>query len=543
MYRLLLPLVVASGLPMLPASAQQRPQSADAFDLVISGAMIVDGTGRPARAGDVGVRGRWIAAVTEAGALRTAPARDRIDGSGLVLAPGFVDVHSHAPEGMFDPAKRGNDGVVRMGVTTVVGGPDGGAGPGLMRQFIADLGRTGAGTNVALYVGHNGLREEVMGQDAQRAPTSDELTRMKAAVREGMELGAVGLSTGLMYPPGMWSTTEEVVELAREVAPFRGIYDSHVREPAWKLIESDREAITIGERAGIAPKIGHEKAVGLVNEGKTGEIIRLVEEARARGLNAVTDQYPYDGAATALLRELIVVPKAIEETPGFDLTAALRDPVKRAALKTSSEQGIGGGFAWIKAVGYQSMRIVSAPGQTKLVDRYLVQLAEERKQEPWDLVVDLILSSPEPVMITLGAIREREVQQLLVQPWNMIASDGEYADSASRGPGHPRSTGTFPRVLGRYVRDLKLLPLEEAVRKMTSFPADFTGLRDRGRVAEGLAADLVLFDPRTVADGSTWDDPWKAPVGIPHVIVNGVPVLRGGVLTGARPGSYLRARH
>jgi N-acyl-D-aspartate/D-glutamate deacylase len=146
-------------------------------------------------------------------------------------------------------------------------------------------------------------------------------------------------------------------------------------------------------------------------------------------------------------------------------------------------------------------------------------------------------------MITLGAIREREVQQLLVQPWNMIASDGEYADSASRGPGHPRSTGTFPRVLGRYVRELKLLPLEEAVRKMTSFPADFVGLRDRGRIAEGQAADLVLFDPATVADGSTWDDPWKAPVGIPHVIVNGVPVLRHGALTGARPGSYLRARH
>jgi N-acyl-D-aspartate/D-glutamate deacylase len=444
---------------------------------------------------------------------------------------------------MFDPAKRGNDGVIRMGVTTVVGGPDGGAGPGLMRQFITDLVRTGAGTNVALYVGHNGLREEIMGKDAQRAPTPDELARMKAAVREGMELGAVGLSTGLMYPPGMWSTTEEVVELAREVAPYRGIYDSHVREPAWKLIESDQEALTIGERAGIAPKIGHEKAVGLVNEGKTGEIIRLVEAARARGLNAVTDQYPYDGAATALLRELIVVPKAVEATPGFDLAAALRDPVQRAALRQSSEQGIGGGFAWIKAVGYQSMRIVSAPGQAALVDRYLLRLAEERQQEPWDLVVDLILTSPQPVTITLGAIREPEVQQLLVQPWNMVASDGEYADSASRGPGHPRSTGTFPRVLGRYVRDLKLLSLEEAVRKMTSFPADFVGLRDRGRVAEGLAADLVLFDPRTVADGSTWDDPWKAPVGIPHVIVNGVPVLRDGALTGARPGIYLRARH
>jgi N-acyl-D-aspartate/D-glutamate deacylase len=531
-------LTLATGLP-----AQQRALSADTYDLVITGARIIDGTGRPARAGDVGIRGRWIATVAGPGALRTAPTRDRLDGTGLVLAPGFVDVHSHAPEAMFDPARRGNDGAIRMGVTTVVGGPDGVAGPGLMRQFIAALAGTGAGTNVALYVGHNGLREEIMGKDAQRAPTPEELARMKAAVREGMELGAVGLSTGLMYEPGMWSTTEEVVELAKEVAPWRGIYDSHVREPVWKLIASDEEAITIGEQAGIAPKIGHEKAVGLINEGKTTDIIRLVNAARARGVGAVTDQYPYDGAATALLRELIVVPKAIAESPGFDLVAALRDPVKRGALKSSSEQGIAGGFAWIKAVGYQSMRVVSAPGQPALVDRYLVHLAEERKQEPWDVVVDLILSSREPVLITLGAIREREVQQLLVQAWNMVASDGEYSDSTTRGPGHPRSTGTFPKVLGLYARELKLLPLEEAVRKMTSFPADFVGLRDRGRVAEGQAADLVLFDPRTVGAGSTWDDPWRPPTGIPHVIVNGVPVLRNGALTGARPGTYLRARH
>ncbi|HEX9165578.1 MAG TPA: hypothetical protein VF862_06685, partial [Gemmatimonadales bacterium] len=175
MHRFLLSLAIACGSSLAPVDAQRPPLSADGFDLVISGARIVDGTGRPARTGDVGIRGRWIAAVAEAGALRAAPARDRIDGTGLVLAPGFVDVHSHAPEAMFDPAKRGNDGVIRMGVTTVVGGPDGGAGPGLMRPFIAELARTGAGTNVALYVGHNGLREEVMGKDAQRAPTSDEM--------------------------------------------------------------------------------------------------------------------------------------------------------------------------------------------------------------------------------------------------------------------------------------------------------------------------------------------------------------------------------
>ena len=524
-------------------TAQQRPASADAYDLVISGALIVDGTGRPARPGDVGVRGRWIATVSAPGALKNAPARDRLDGTGLMLAPGFVDVHSHTVDQMLAPARRGNEGAVRMGVTTAVGGPDGFAGPAIMRQVITELARTGAGTNVALYVGHNGLREEVMGPNAQRPPTAEEMTRLRAAVREGMELGAVGLSTGLMYPPGMWSTTEEVIELAREVAPFRGVYDSHVRNPVWQLMASDEEAIIVGERAGIAPKIGHEKSVGLNNAGKTDSILLLVNAARARGINAVTDQYPYDGAATALLEELVVVPEAMRQQPGFDLRAALRNRTTRQALKAPSEQGIGGGFSWIKAVGYQSMRVVSAPGQPALVGRYLVHLAQERRRDPWDLVVDLILQSPTPLLITLGAIREAEVEQLLVQPWNMVASDGEYADSTSAGPGHPRSTGTFPRVLGHYVRERKLLSLEEAVRKMTSFPADFMGLRDRGRIAEGQAADLVLFDPATVKDGSTWDQPWQAPLGIPHVIVNGTPVLRDGRMTGALPGVYLRARH
>ena len=261
-----------------------------------------------------------------------------------------------------------------------------------MRTLIAALGRQGAGTNLAMYVGHNAVRAEVM-KDAQRAPTADEMTRMKGLVREGMELGAVGFSTGLMYEPGMWSNTDEVIELAKEAAPFRGIYDSHVRDPVKRFLWSDEEALKIGEAAGIAPKIGHEKAVGLENAGKIKDVIAMVNAVRARGLDAVTDQYPYDGAATAPLRGIIVVPKELLK-PGFDVTAALRDPTTRAAIKKASENGIDGGFAWIKATGYTSMRITTSRERPALVGKYLSELAAEKKQDPFDLVSDLLTTGP-----------------------------------------------------------------------------------------------------------------------------------------------------
>lgn len=516
-------------------------QSADAYDVVITNARLIDGTGRPARAAEIGIRGGWIARIGAPGSLRAAPARDRLDARGLVVAPGFIDVHSHTDEAIADSGRRYNEGAVRQGVTTVVGGPDGSAAPSDMRTLMAALGRQGAGTNLAMYVGHNAVRAEVM-KNEQRAPTADELVRMKALVREGMELGAVGFSTGLMYEPGMWSTTEEVIELAKEAAPFRGIYDSHVRDPVKRFLWSDEEAIKVGEAAGIAPKIGHEKAVGLENAGKIRDVIAMVNAARARGVGAVTDQYPYDGAATAPLRGIIVVPRDLL-TPGFDVTAALRDPATRAKLKQASENGIDGGFAWIKATGYSSMRITTSRERPGLVGRYLSELAAERRQDPFDLVSDLLTTGSDTIGITLGAIKEADVRALLVQPWNMVASDGAYADARSRPMGHPRSTGTFPRVIGHYVRDVKLLTLEEAVRKMTSLPADFVGLRDRGRVQEGLAADLAVFDPATVADRSTWSQPQLMAAGIPHVMVNGVFVLRDGKLTGRTPGRYLRATH
>ena len=519
------------GLVMIALSTSCRGSAS--FEILIIGGTLVDGTGLPARLANVGIRDGEIVWVGE---KTTVSAADTIDATGLVVAPGFIDVHSHTPFALMDSTRRWNEGVIRQGVTTVVGGPDGGAGPWTVRPLIEAGTSHGFGTNVAFYVGHNAIRDSVMGDDTQRAPTEEELETMRAMVREGMELGAVGFSTGLMYEPGMFSETDEVVELAKEVAQFGGIYDSHVRNPVHGFVESDREAIEIGRRAGIPTKIGHIKAVGLHNEGSIAEIAALVEEARASGHVVVSDQYPYDGAATTTLARIIVLPEDLRtpvEPP--DLKRLLSDRRLRARIKVSSENGIDGGFAWLKATGYSSMRITSSTDYPDLVGRYLSVLAVDRGLDPFDLVSELILGAKDRVGITLGAIKEHDVREMMTQSWNMIASDGGYSDGETPR-GHPRSTGTFPRVLGRYVREWNVLTLEDAVRKMTSLPAETVRLTGRGRIETDLAADIAVFDPATIIDRSTWDEPHLFSTGVIHVLVNGVPVLRNGELTGESPG-------
>ena len=516
------------------------------LDLLILGGILVDGSGQESSHTNIGVQGDRITWIGEDGAQAT----DTLDATGLVVAPGFIDVHSHTVPALLEPQRRMNEGVLRQGVTTVVGGPDGGFGPEMIRTVIEALGNNGSGTNVATYIGHNAIRENVMGEDQQRAPNPSEFGIMRTQVREGMELGAVGFSTGLMYEPGMFSETSEVVELAREVAPFGGIYDSHVRNPVHAFVESDQEVVSISEGAEISGKIGHLKAVGLHNEGRINDVIDLVEGARSRGVEIVSDQYPYDGAATSSLVGIIVIPSSMTDLEGLrssgpvDSEAAARfrsmlvDPSRRTQLKEASENGIDGGFAWLKATGYSSMRIVSSTDYPELVGVYLSELPEEG-QDPFDAVMDLIAGASASVNITLGAITEEDVRTLMIQPWNMIASDGAYADGSEAGRGHPRGAGTFARFLGHYVREEGVLPLEEAIRKITSLPADFLGLMDRGRIEEGYAADLSIFNAEMIIDRSDWDYPQRFAEGIVHVLVNGIPVLRDGSLTGQTPGVFL----
>jgi len=369
-----------------------------------------------------------------------------------------------------------------------------------------------------------------------------------------MELGAFGISTGLMYEPGMFSETAEVIALAMEAAEYGGVYDSHVRNPVHDFVGSDREVVEIAEAAGLPGKIGHLKAVGLHNEGVIADIVELVEVARERGVVIVSDQYPYDGAATANLTGIVVAPPGLDGLDAFremqrqgrteegmaQLKAALADPGARARLKEASENGVDGGFAWLRATGYTSMRITSSSDYPQLVGAYLSEIAEQRDQDPFDAVAELIIGSSQPVNLTLGAIKEHDVRRLMRQPWNMIASDGGYADGSDASTGHPRSAGTFPRLLGHYARDEGVLSLQEAVRKITSLPADFHGIDDRGRLSAGMRADIAIFDPATIIDRSDWDYPQRFADGVVHVLVNGVPVLRDGAMTGAAPGEVVK---
>ena len=553
MKRTILPLGVCVLLSTGCDSAQPAPRD---LTFIIVGGTIIDGTGTPGVLGDVGIAGGLIAWVGESG---QATASDTIDATGLVIAPGFIDVHSHTSPQIAQEEFKLNEGVVRQGVTTVIGGPDGYFEANTLRRLIAAHDSIGIGTNVGYYIGHNGVRRAVMGDDQKRAPTAEELDAMRAQVREGMELGALGLSTGLMYEPGMFGETDEVIELAKQVEPFGGIYDSHVRNPVHAFLESDQEVITIAESAGIAGKIGHIKGVGLQNEGVIADIIALVEAARDRGSEIVSDQYPYDGVATAEIAGIVVVPPGmagvstmrglltgqVEPTPESmtmarsEVAAAAADPAKWAALKEASENGVDGGFAWLKATGYTSMRIVSAPERLDIVGRYLSEIAETNGEDPFRTVTDLLVEGT-PINLTLGAITEADVRMIMVQPWNMIASDGAWADGSDSPDGHPRAAGTFARFLGHYVREEGVLSLEEAVRKITSLPADFLGLSGRGRIRAGLAADIAVFDPATIIDRSDWDYPNRFAAGVQHVLVNGVSVLSDGEMTGAAPGRVVK---
>ena len=522
-------------------------------DFLIQNGSIIDGLGNPAFDGDLLIRNGKIELVKPGDkvyALKT------IESTGVMGSPGFIDVHNHSDQSINDPSKKMNEGFIRQGVTTIVGGPDGNWAPSKLKYFIKEYDSHGIGTNVAFYVGHNGIRSQVMRQDQQRPPTSEELNQMKALVKEGMELGAIGLSTGLMYNPGSYSTTEEVIALAKEVEPYNGIYDSHVRNPVHAFVESHREVIEISTAANITGKLGHLKAVGLHNEGLISEIIKMVESSRADGYNIVSDQYPYDGAQTEILENIIVIPSDMKEAKmikrfwingqaeeAIDLMkSTLTDPEKRALIKETSEQGENDQFDWLKATGYSSMRITNSKDYPDLVGKYLSQIADEKNMTGFDLVCELIITSKQRVTITLGGINENDVQTLLVQPWNMIVSDGFYTEQSTETDGHPRSTGTFPRVLGHYVRELNVLSLEEAVRKMTSFPADVIGFTNRGRIKNGVPADIVIFNPKTIIDNSTFEQPNLFSSGVVHVFVNGVPVLQNEVMTENAPGIYLNRK-
>ncbi|HLA38589.1 MAG TPA: D-aminoacylase [Candidatus Glassbacteria bacterium] len=514
----------------LPAfSSSDPPLKLVPADLIIVNARIVDGAGNPWYRGSIAVRGDRIEAV---GSKLEIGARDTLDAAGLVAAPGFIDIHNHCDQGLVENPAAEN--FVRQGVTTIVGGPDGESALDL-KAYLAGLDTLPLGLNCCFTVGQGSVREQVLGME-DRPPTLAEMERMKALVERAMKDGALGLSTGLKYVPGAFSSTEEVIELAKVAARFGGYYTSHLREEGPGLIEAVAEAIRIAAEAGIPVNITHHKAVGKLMWGKSELTLAMIDSARARGLDVTCDQYPYTATSTGL--RVLFPPWSL--AGGSDsLRFRLADPVLKEKISGEIVHALvydRGGDDPLNVV------IASCNWNRAHEGKNLKQILDERGVEPTmantaELVIELEGSGGAACIY--HCLQEEDVERIIRYPAAMVASDGTVLAFGDGVP-HPRSYGTFPRVLGIYVREKGVIGLEEAVRKMTSLPAQRAGLYRRGILRPGAFADLVLFDPATVADRATFLQPHQYPAGIEKVIVNGRLVFDGRALTEQRPGRVIR---
>lgn len=528
-------LLWAAALTTTPSSA------ATVADVLIRGGTVVDGTGAPRYVANVAIAGDRIVAVGFDLKMR---ARRVLDVPGMVVAPGFIDMHNHSDSSLVSPEGFLNELFLRQGVTTVVLGPDGEHSPDSMKRLLDAACEKGAGTNVAFYIGHNGIRTEVMGIDQDRAPTANELARMQSMVREGMKRGAVGLSTGLMYSPGLFSQMDEIVALAKQVAPFSGVYETHVRDPHRALLQSNWEAIEIGRQAGVAVDLTHLTTPGRNNRGLMRAVIELIESARRDGVEVVADQYPYAAVATMQLWGVLNYPDDLGLSSRDAIRAALRDPQQRSRIRRETVSGGASGFSQYKASGPESLLVLSSPDVPSHEGRFISEIAAQQGVDGIDAIATMLENSSADIVVSLGGFYEEDMRLLMRQSWAMIASDGfvptPEIESTLYRSGHPRTTGTFPRLLGKYVRDDSVLTLEEAVRKATSAPAQFLELHERGQVAVGHFADLTIFDPASIADRSTWKEPGESSTGIVAVLVNGQLEIRDAKLTGVAAGHFVR---
>ena len=521
------------------------------FDIIIKNGRIVDGTGNPWYKADVGISGDRVESI---GDLSGAGYGRMIDAKGLVVAPGFMDIHSHSDYvTLLDPRVESK---IRQGVTTEVVGHCGSSAAPMneavrehrekyMRRSLSDdfefnwetmadyldlVDAQGASYNVAALVGHGTVRQNVMGYE-DRAPTEADLEEMKGLVAAAMEDGAWGLSTGLIYIPGVFAETEELIELTKVVAEHGGLYFSHIRGEGETLLEAVEEAIRIGGEAGVPVQIAHFKASGEPHWGKTVDSLRLVAEGRARGVDVTFDQYPYIASSTGLSA---LLPHWAQEGGADVLLERLRDPATREKIKAADWRAI--------TADLSSIMIARAKNNTQYEGMRVTEIAEKEGKEPRDAVFDLLLAEDAQVQIVAFGISEEDVRRVMRSPYGMVGSDGRAVSPhgvLGGGKPHPRFYGTFPRVIGHYVRE-GVLSLQEAVRKMTSAPALRLGLKDRGLLREGYKADITVFDPATVKDEATFIDPHQFASGIPYVIVNGTVVIDESKHTGELPGVALK---
>lgn len=514
---------------VLVLGALLQGQSAPSYDLVIRNGFVLDGAGNPWVRADVAVRGDTIAAV---GPSLAGTGRREIDASGLVVSPGFIDTHTHARRGILTVPTAEN--YVRQGVTTIFEGPDGGS-PVPLRPYLDRIEALKTSVNWGMFIGQGSVREEVIGRVDRKATTA-EVDRMKVLVRQGMEDGAFGLSSGLFYVPGIFTPPDEVEALGAVAGAMGGMYVSHMRNEAARIIESVVETIAVGEKGRMPAQITHHKIIGKGNWGKSVETLRLVDEARARGVDVTIDQYPYTASATGI--NALLPPWALEGEHA-DIVARLKDQAQRARIKAAIVESLqvdrGGGDP-------KNVAISSCRWDPSLAGKNLAQITRERGAEPtFENAAETTMWIVEQGSASgiFHAINEDDLVRILQHRATMIASDGEVPIFGQASP-HPRSYGTFARVLARYVREKHAISLPEAVRKMSSFPAWRTGLLDRGLVRPGMKADLAVFDDARVLDTSTFEKPHQYAEGMHTVIVNGVVIFEGGGMTAARPGRVLR---
>jgi N-acyl-D-amino-acid deacylase len=542
------------------------------FDLILKKGKIIDGAGNPWYRGDIAIKDGKIAAISRSIEKKAGRV---LDLQGLAVAPGFIDAHSHADRSIY--RNKYGESALRQGITTVVVGMcRGSAAPvsekaaermseerrvvwRTFKEFLRKVSENGAGINIAPFVGHNTIRAIILGPEGEGGErtevTARELRMMKKYVDEAMRAGAFGLSTGLIYAPGRNAATEEIVELCKVVAKYHGIYFTHIRNEGDTLLEAVAEAAEIGRRTGIPVHMAHFKAAGRPNWGKVDPALKIIEEAREEGVDLTCDLYPYHRSQVSTLMSRLAIPgeglepeKLLEELRDESKWPSRREKVLesfKAAEKVEDERKgrlNAAGVAWPHYTGMKYTVIVYSKSHPEYVDKTVVEVAEERKVELVDAIRDLVLEDGGTTR-TAGHMNEDDVRAVLKHPISMVGTDSSSTDglpTSPYAPSHPRTYSSFPRILGKYVREERLLPLGEAIRKMTSYPAQRLRIGDRGLLRPGCWADIVVFNPETVDEVATFAVPAKYPVGIEYVLVNGVMSVEKRELTKALAGKVLK---